>query len=133
MPVFHADQAHATAQRTQHALTRLGEQLEALRARAVDGMDFERLERDIHALFSAAEREVLGEELLRLDVDLPHVFIDAQRHQRVLSGWQTYTTAVGPVRVHRTLYRRTRDERSMVPMELRAGIVEGHWTALAAR
>ena len=32
----------------------------------------------------------------------------------------------------RTLYRCGR-ERAVVPMELRAGIVEGHWTALAAR
>ena len=32
----------------------------------------------------------------------------------------------------RTLYRRGTD-RSVVPLELRAGMVEGHWTPLAAR
>ena len=39
---------------------------------------------------------------------------------------------MGPVKVARTLYRSAR-ERAVVPMELRAGIVEGHWTPLAAR
>ena len=36
------------------------------------------------------------------------------------------------MKVARTLYRSAR-ERAVVPMELRAGIVEGHWTPLAAR
>ena len=50
----------------------------------------------------------------------------------VLHSTETYTTAVGAVSVRRTLYRYAR-ERAVVPMELRAGIVEGHWTPLAAR
>jgi len=41
-------------------------------------------------------------------------------------------TAVGAVTVGRTLYRCGR-ERAVVPIELRAGIVEGYWTPLAAR
>ena len=50
----------------------------------------------------------------------------------MLRSAETYTTAVGTVRAKRTLYQCGR-ERAVVPMELRAGIVEGHWTALAAR
>ena len=50
----------------------------------------------------------------------------------MLDSTESYTTAVGTVSVRRTLYRCAR-ERAVVPMELRAGIVEGHWTPLAAR
>ena len=50
----------------------------------------------------------------------------------MLDSTESYTTAVGSVKVRRTLYRCAR-ERAVAPMELRAGIVEGHWTPLAAR
>ena len=94
--------------------------------------DFERVERELHERFVTAEREVLGELLERIDVDVASVQIEGRRFHRVLHSTETYTTAVGTVRAKRTLYRCGR-ERAVVPMELRAGIVEGHWTALAAR
>ena len=93
---------------------------------------FEGFEREAHELFAEAEREVLGEALERLDVDLAHVEIEGQRHHLVLDSAHRYTTAVGVVHVRRTLYR-CAGERAVSPMELRAGIVEGHWTPLAAR
>ena len=65
-------------------------------------------------------------------VDVPSVELGERRLHRVLNSTESYTTAVGPVKVARTLYRSAR-ERAVVPMELRAGIVEGHWTPLAAR
>ena len=86
----------------------------------------------VHERFVEAEREVLGELLERLDVDVPSVEIGERRYHRVLDSTETYTTAVGAVKVRRTLYRCGR-ERAVVPMELRAGMVEGHWTPLAAR
>ena len=90
------------------------------------------MERELHERFVEAEREVLGELLERLDVDVPSVEIGERRYHRVLDSTETYTTAVGAVKVRRTLYRCGR-ERAVVPMELRAGMVEGHWTPLAAR
>ena len=83
-------------------------------------------------LFTAAEREVLAEELARLDVDPPHVSIGGVRHHRVPRSPETYLSAVGTLTVARTLYRAGRAP-AVVPLELRAGIVEGQWTALAAR
>lgn len=94
--------------------------------------DFERFEREVHALFVTAEREVLGDGLSMLDVDVPAVVIDGRVHHRVLRGTESYTTAVGPVTVERTLYRAGK-ERAVIPLELRAGIIAGHWTPLAAR
>ena len=67
-----------------------------------------------------------------MDVDVASVKIGERRYQRVLESTESYTTAVGTVKVRRTLYRCGR-ERAVVPMELRAGIVQGHWTPLAAR
>ena len=133
MPVFHAPSHCAShRERGDQALARLVEQVNALRARPVTGEDFEEMERTLRALFAEAEREVVGETLARLDVDLPFVVIEGRRYRRVLRSHATYTSAAGAVGVHRTLYR-CGGERAVVPMEMRAGIVAGHWTALAAR
>jgi hypothetical protein len=67
-------------------------------------------------------------------VDLPAVTIEGELYRRVVRCEETYTSAAGPVRVMRSLYRRLGEgERTLCPLELRAGIVEGRWTPLAAR
>ena len=135
MSVFHAPAhcaSHCHSERGEQALARLVEQVNALRTRPVTGEDFEGVERELRALFAEAEREVVGETLERLDVDLPFVEMEGRRYHRVLRSHATYTSAAGAVGVHRTLYR-CGGERAMVPMEWRAGIVAGHWTGLAAR
>ena len=109
----------------------LCEHVDAFRTRPLAGEDFERVERELHERFVEAEREVLGQLLESLDVDVASVEIGGRRCHRVLRSTETYTTAVGTVTARRTLYRCGR-ERAVVPMELRAGIVEGHWTPLAA-
>ena len=114
------------------ALQRLQHEVVAKISAMNEVEDFERFEREVHALFVTAEREVLGDGLSRLDVDLPSVVIDGRVHHRILRGTETYTSAAGPVTVQRTLYR-VGKERAVVPLELRAGIIAGHWTALAAR
>ena len=45
----------------------------------------------------------------------------------LLRSRATYTSAVGPITVERTLYR-AGSARSVAPLELRAGIIGGHWT-----
>ena len=45
----------------------------------------------------------------------------------------SYNSAVGPVRVERSLYRHPSGGRSVCPLELNAGIIEGYWTPLAAK
>ena len=133
MSVFHVPCVPATSKtRAAAALERLAEHIDAMRTRAGTEEDFERVERELHEHFVIAEREVLGQLLERLDVDVPSVVIEGRRYSRVLHSTETYTTAVGTVTAERTLYRCGR-ERAVAPMELRAGIVEGHWTPLAAR
>ena len=96
--------------------------------------DFEDFEREAHRRFAAAEAEFVAEELARLDVDAPAVEVDGVPHRRVLRCSQSYMTAAGPVSVERTLYSTRQDgERAVCPMELRAGVVEGYFTPLAAQ
>ena len=132
MPVFHTRECETNTTRASRALRALQAELRKLCEGALASADFECFEREVHALFAQAEREVLGEQLESLDVDLPYVTIDGRRHCRVVRSKQTYTSAAGPVTVARTLYRAGKG-RSVVPVQLRAGIVEGRWTPLAAR
>lgn len=94
--------------------------------------DLENFEQELHQLLAAVEAEAVGEELERFDVDLPAVEIEGVGHRQVLRCEQTYMTAAGPTQVMRSLYRAT-GERTVCPMELRAGIVEGYWTPRAAQ
>ena len=68
-------------------------------------LGFEELEHELHALFTHAECAATSEALERHDVDLPHVFIDAEKHHRAYRCEKTYLCAVGPVTAMRTLYR----------------------------
>jgi len=133
MPVSHSQTSRATTTLAMHpSLRRLATKLGALLEGEPGVEGFESFEREVHALFVEAEREVLAESLERLDVDVPWVVIEGRKHSRVLRASETYTSAVGPVTVTRTLYRAGRG-KAVAPMALRAGIVEGHWTPLAAR
>jgi hypothetical protein len=68
-------------------------------------LGFEVLEQELHALFTHAECAATSEALERQDVDLPHVFIDGEKHHRAHRCEKTYLCAVGPVTAMRTLYR----------------------------
>jgi hypothetical protein len=96
--------------------------------------DFATFERDLHERMTEIEREFVAEELERLDVEAPAVLIDGVPHRRVVRCAETYMSAAGPVRVERSLYStRQEGERALSPLELRAGIIEGYWTPLAAQ
>lgn len=96
--------------------------------------NLEAFETELRAMFAAAEAEAVADELARFDVDLPAVEVDGVWHRKVLRCEQTYMTAAGEVKVTRNLYStRQAGERTVCPMELRAGVVEGMWTPLAAK
>jgi hypothetical protein len=99
------------------------------------GESFADFERRLHQSLQEVERELLGEDLARADVDAEAICVHGTTFRRVLRAEQTYMTAAGPVRVQRTLYKDRTDEaeHAIVPMELRTGIVAGFWTELAAK
>ena len=95
--------------------------------------DLTAFEQELHRLFVAAEREALGHELTRFDLDVPAIEVEGERCHRVLRCETTSTSAVGPVRVARSLSRHPHGGHAVCPLELRAGIIEGSWTPLAAQ
>ena len=104
------------------------------RRHCTDEDDFEAFEREVRKRFNEAEREFMGEALARLDVMLPEILIGGIRHRQVVSGIGEYMTAAGPVSVMRHRYRAVgTNGQSECPLELRAGMVEGFFTPLAAR
>jgi hypothetical protein len=120
--------------RDTHAMDQLQAFLRQRRAAHEPVEALDAFEQELHRLFVAAEREAFAQELARFDVDVPVIEVDGQRYRRVLRCEQTYSSAAGPVRVERTLYRQHQeDERALCPLELRAGIIEGSWTPLAAK
>jgi hypothetical protein len=120
--------------RDTHAMDQLQDFLRQRRETHEPVEDLDAFEQELHRRFVAAEREAFGQELARFDVDVPVIDVDGQRYRRVLRCEQTYSSAAGPVRVERTLYRQHQgDERALCPLELRAGIIEGAWTPLAAK
>ena len=96
---------------------------------------FEAFEERLHRELQEVERDLLAEDLGRADVDAEGILVEGTAYRRVLRAEETYMTAAGPVRVERTLYKDRTDEaeRALVPMELKAGIVGGFWTPMAAR
>jgi hypothetical protein len=116
-----------------HAMDQLHAFLRRRREASEPVEDLEHFERELHRLFVAAEREALGHALARFDVDVPQVEVAGARYARVLRCATTYTSAAGPVRVARSLYRHPSGGRAVCPLELRAGIIEGAWTPLAAQ
>ncbi|MCF6299090.1 MAG: hypothetical protein L3J01_04345 [Thiomicrorhabdus sp.] len=100
---------------------------------AEQGARFEQIEKEIHAAFIEAERAVLSEALEKYDIDLPTVMLEGKEYRQVVRCEQTYTSAVGSIRVERSLYRHKSGSPSICPLELRTGIVEGNRTPIAAK
>jgi hypothetical protein len=116
-----------------HAMDQLHDFLRQRREAHEPVEDLAAFEQELHRHFVAAEREALSRELSRFDLDVPAVEIDGTRCHRVLRCETTYTSAAGPVRVERSLYRHPHGGHTVCPLELRAGIIEGAWTPLAAQ
>ena len=96
--------------------------------------EFEQFERELHEQIMNLERECVAEELARYDVAAERIEVGGVSYQPVLQAAETYLSAAGPVRVERHLYRPAgRNAKSICPLELRAGIINGYWTPQAAR
>jgi len=96
--------------------------------------DFERFESELHEQISALECELVSEELARYDVVAEEIEVAGVVYRHTLTSSETYLSAAGSVTVTRNLYRPAGyGSRSICPLELRAGIINGHFTPRAAR
>ena len=116
-----------------HAMDQLQDFLRQRRDAHEPVEDLNAFEQELHRLFVAAEREALGHELARFDLDVPAIEVEGKRYHRVLQCETTYNSTAGPVRVERSLYRPSQGGQTVCPLDLRAGIIEGYWTPLAAQ
>jgi hypothetical protein len=97
-------------------------------------LDFERFEYELHQQITALECEMVSEELARYDVVAEEVEVAGVVYRHTLRSSETYLSAAGPVTVTRNLYRPAGyGSRSICPLELRAGIINGYFTPRAAR
>ncbi len=130
MAVDHTDELLQSA-----ASQRLREFLRARRQEWRAGTpEFEQFERELHEHIRSLERECLAQELARYDVAAERIEVGGVSYQPVLPAAETYLSAAGEVRVERHLYRLAgRNAKSICPLELRAGIINGYWTPRAAR
>lgn len=94
---------------------------------------FEDFEREIHRLFQDCEREIVAEDLARYDVEAAYIAVEGVKYRKALRASQTYMGQSGELRIERNLYQPVGGGRTICPLELRAGIVEGAWTPRAAR
>ena len=96
--------------------------------------DFEQFERDLHEMVMALECELISEELAHYDVVAQEIEVGEVLYRPALTSSEVYLSAAGPVKVTRQLYRPAgRSSKSICPLELRAGIIAGHFTPRAAR
>jgi hypothetical protein len=95
--------------------------------------DFERELREHTLRF---ERSVHAMDFERMDVDVPGLVTGGERFVR-RSGKTIghYTTLAGPVSVSRTTYRQRGGHggKTIAALDLRLGLIDGHWTATAAQ
>ena len=117
------------------ALQRLGQFILKHRQEWADGTpDFEQFERDLHEMVMTLECELLCEELACYDVVAQEIEVGGVVYRPALISPEVYLSAAGPVKVTRHLYRPAgRSSKSICPLELRAGIIAGHFTPRAAR
>ena len=88
--------------------------------------DLHGFEQELHRFFVAAEREALGHELARFDLAVPVVEVDGERYHQVLRCATTYTSAAGPVRVERSLYRPSQGGPTLCPLAHVQGVRLNH-------
>jgi hypothetical protein len=117
------------------ALQRLGQFVRQHRQQWAQGTpEFEQFERELHEQVLALERDLLAEELTQYDVTAEEIEVEGVTYRPTLTSPETYLSAAGPVTVTRHLYRPAgRGSKSICPLELRAGIMGGHFTPRAAR
>lgn len=97
--------------------------------------DFAAGELELMKLTAGLETTGVGMMLASLDPDVPRVEVDGRSYRRLNQRAEsTYVTLRGEVVINRGLYRqeRLRNGPTVVPLDLRAGIVDGRYTPAAA-
>ena len=120
----------------QGALDSLHDFMDKRRKQGKPVADFGAFEEELHKRVMGVERELLGEELARGDIDAEAVEVGGVEYRRAVRSIGRYQTAAGEVCVERTLYRRRKDGESgssFAALDRNLGIIDGRWTPMAAK
>lgn len=107
------------------------------RARRKGGnVDFASAELELSNLVARAEGSMLGQMLAAMDPQAETVTVEGKSYRRMAQpAAETYTGLRSNIRLERGIYRQegVRNGPTIVPLELLAGFVGGHYTPAAAR
>lgn len=78
-------------------------------------------------------RAAMAERLSAYDPGGRDVLLDGERYWEAVRGTGHYMTSFGTVTVERGVYRAVRNGPTVIPLDLRAPIIDGFWTSRAAR
>jgi hypothetical protein len=107
----------------QNRLDKFGAFLEAERVKKKTGAQaFADFEQRLEERMAELRRDIIAEEMARLDVDAEAVVIDGKPHRRVLRQSQTYMTSAGEVVVERTLYKDRSDDEGRCVSPMASGL-----------
>lgn len=97
-------------------------------------LSFEEFEVYLSTLAHGLESEIRELELSRYDVEMSSISVNGQLYRKCLDKEpKRYMTPSGPITVERCLFRPQGGGKSICPLELRAGIVDGLYTPVLAR
>lgn len=96
-------------------------------------VDLSEYERELRKRFSAVESQVLGRQLECYDDSAETIEIEGTMFRRKHRSKERYCSVAGEFEVERWVYVPQGGGRSVCPLELRAGIVEGFLTPQAAK
>jgi len=94
---------------------------------------FEKAERAIKILVNELESSLLKETLSQYDINVKMLKKGDKIYHQVLREEKTYKTSAGEISIYRSLFRASGEKKSICPLELQAGIINGSWTPTAAR
>lgn len=103
--------------------------------RSVGGPEaFEDFERGLHKRMMAVEADIVSEHLKRHDVAASEIEVQGERYRRKGTFEKEYHALAGTFTIERSLYCPVSGRgRSVIPVELRSGVIQGAWTPLLAR
>lgn len=129
LPAEHKDLADLVVAASQR-LRSVGE-----RAGRGRSLDIKQMEKEIAELAGQMERAMVAHTLRSLDVDAERVVIEGRPYVRVGRHPMTYYCMAGEVVVERSIFRPLgeRNGKTVDPIALRAGLIEGRWMPATAQ
>jgi len=132
MPLSHSIEEENKPNQEANILQEITDFSDNLRSVSKRYDSYEELEKKIQQMVSKVEVALYEKALEQYDLNVSTIEVEGLFYKQVLRKEKTYYSSAGPVKVERSLYRRA-DGKSLCPLELQAGIIEGNWTPTAAR